>query len=220
MIPQQFDEFFTATASVSGALIGLLFVAITVAPERAHHESTRIAYNLRASAAMLVFSNSLTISLAALVPGVSLGWWALSAGLGLAAFGLASGRSTVTEAVRGRAKIRSFRLVVVLLLICGFEIYAGVRLIQDESDHGAISTLDYVVIGCLGAGIDRSWELMSMRSTGLVSSLVTLARGDEHPPALPPTVGDAEPAAAAEEAPTSTADDSADLPDPGDTPDR
>ncbi|HEV2637267.1 MAG TPA: hypothetical protein VGX23_19095 [Actinocrinis sp.] len=183
MIPARFDDFFTASASVSGALIGLLFVAITVAPERAHHEDTRITYNLRASAAMLVFSNSLTISLAALVPGVDLGWWALLAGLALGAFGLASGRSGVTETVRGRASLRTFRLIVVVLLIAGFEAYAGVRLIQNESDVGALGTLDYVVIGCLVAGIDRSWELMSMRSTGMLASLVTLAKGDVHPPA-------------------------------------
>lgn len=185
MIPQRFDEFFTAAASVSGALIGLLFVAITVAPERAHHEDTRVDYHIRASAALLVFSNALTISLAALVPGTSLGWWAVAASFGMVAFALASARSAVTEAARGRTNVRSYRLVIVLLIISGFQIYAGVCLIRNESDAGAVSTIDYVVIGCLAAGIARAWELMSMRNTGVFTSLKVLAKGDDHAPARP-----------------------------------
>ena len=34
MVPQEFHEFFSACAAVSGALIGLLFVAVSVAPDR------------------------------------------------------------------------------------------------------------------------------------------------------------------------------------------
>jgi hypothetical protein len=174
-MPQEFDGFFTAAAGVSGALIGLLFVAITVTPERARHEDTRVDYHARAASALLAFSNALVLSLVALVPGVSLGWWMVSGSVGIVAFALASGRAAITAPAR---RVSSFRLAIVLLVVAGYQVYAGVRLIQDSSDQGAVEILDYVVIGCLAGGINRAWELMSMRNTNLFTSLRALTHGD------------------------------------------
>jgi hypothetical protein len=86
MIPEEYRAFFTAAAGAGGALIGLLFVAITVSPEGAQHVDTRTEFRIRASTALLVFSNALALSLAALVPRISLGWWCLVTSLGLLAF--------------------------------------------------------------------------------------------------------------------------------------
>jgi hypothetical protein len=188
VIPQEFDDFFTASAGVSGALIGLLFVAITVAPERAYQADTRAHFHARAASALLAFSNALVLSLAALVPGVSLGWFALSASVGMIVFALASGRAAITETTGRHNRVMAFRLVFVLLVIAGFQVYAGTRLVHDESDQLAIRTLDYVIIGCLAGGINRTWELMSMRNTNVLTSLRVLARGDHeaHGPAAVP----------------------------------
>jgi hypothetical protein len=77
VIPQEYHEFFVATAGATGALIGLLFVAVSVSPEQARQAQTRVTFHNRASAALLVFTNALVLSLAALVPGTTLGWWAI-----------------------------------------------------------------------------------------------------------------------------------------------
>jgi hypothetical protein len=74
VIPQEYHEFFVATAGATGALIGLLFVAVSVSPEQARQAQTRVTFHNRASAALLVFTNALVLSLAALVPGTTLGW--------------------------------------------------------------------------------------------------------------------------------------------------
>jgi len=187
MIPEEYREFFTAAASASGALIGLLFVAITVSPERAHHEDTRIEFRIRASAALLVFSNALTLSLAALVPGVSLGWWSVAASLGLLAFALATARTSIGELRRHRSAHRHLLLAAGLLVIVGFQIYVGLRLIRDSGDLGAVQILDYIVIADLAAGISRSWQLARMRNTGLMASLRVLALGEDLPVAAAAT---------------------------------
>ena len=140
MIPEEFREFFTAAASASGALIGLLFVAITLSPERAHHVDTRVEFRIRASAALLVFSNALVLSLAALVPGVDLGWWCVVASLGMIAFGFSTARTGLTELRLHRTGgWRHLGLAVGLLTIAGLEFYVGTRLIRDEADLGAVS---------------------------------------------------------------------------------
>jgi hypothetical protein len=212
VIPKEFDDFFTAAASVSGALIGLLFVAITVTPEHAHREETRVMYHLRAASALLLFSNVLTVGLVALVPGASLGWWVISISVGVIAFALASVRSAAAESTHGARDVQVLRLSIGTLAIAAFEIWAGVLLIQRESDSGAISMLDYVVIVCLVAGIGRTWALMSMRNTGLFASLRVLAKGEG---ALPPglTVPDGSAAAGGDAAESRT-------PAPGEEPGR
>lgn len=178
MVPQEFREFFTAAASTSGALIGLLFVAITVSQESARRVDTRMDFHTRASAALLAFLNALVLSLAALVPGVSYGWWCVAASVGIVAFSLATARSGVEEARRQRGGWRPFAVVANLLIIAGFELAAGVALVNDGTSRGAVSTICYVVIADLAAGISRSWQLVRMRDTGLISSLRILTRGD------------------------------------------
>lgn len=179
VIPLEYRDFFTAAASTSGALIGLLFVAISVSQENAQRVEARLNFHTRASAALLVFSNALILSLAALVPGVSLGWWCLFGSLVIIAFGFATVRSAVEELRRSRGDWRPFGVAGGLLAIAGFELYAGLRLIEGGSAQDAIDTVNYVVIADLVGGISRSWQLVRMRDTGLFSSLNILARGDE-----------------------------------------
>jgi hypothetical protein len=178
VIPSEYREFFTATAGVSGTLIGLLFVAITVAPHRAQDPETRVVFRSHSAGALLVFTNALVLSLAALVPLVSLGWWTLASCVGILAFALASGRSGVAEARRDGGSWRTLTLAAGLLGVAVFEAVAGIQLIMNGSDLAALRTLNYVVIADVAMGINRAWHLVSLHDTSLLSSLRVIVHGD------------------------------------------
>jgi hypothetical protein len=184
VIPEEYREFFVAAAGTTGALIGLLFVAVSVFPEAGRQDTTRAQFHARSSAALLVFTNAVIISMAALVPDVSLGWWAMASGIGVLVFAAATARSVVGDARKPSGRPgRRLRLVTGLpglLVIGGFEVYAGIRLVTAVPvlDLGAIETLMYVVIGDLAYGIARAWQLLGVRDSGLFASLRLLAGHD------------------------------------------
>jgi hypothetical protein len=95
VIPEEYREFFVAAAGTTGALVGLLFVAVSVFPDEGRQDTTRGQFHARSSAALLVFTNALVISMAALVPDVSLGWWAIATGISILVFAAATARSIV-----------------------------------------------------------------------------------------------------------------------------
>src|SRR5580704_2231858 len=87
-----YEGFFTGTATVAGALVGLLFVAVSVAPDRLRGDNASIEHQAIASTALTALVDALFISLIGLQPNggldygaVILGGLGLSSSIGLAA---------------------------------------------------------------------------------------------------------------------------------------
>ena len=71
MVPPSFHDFFSGCATIAGALIGLLFVAISVSPEKLTGDTARTDHQVRAGAAFSALVNTMVIALVALLPGAS-----------------------------------------------------------------------------------------------------------------------------------------------------
>ncbi|MCW2995904.1 MAG: hypothetical protein JWQ18_3399 [Conexibacter sp.] len=184
MIAERFHDFFVASAGVAGALIGLLFVAISVAPERLLSADASQSHRVRASTSLTAFSNALTISLFALVPDIGLGWPAVSVSLvGLAfvlgaLWSLLRVRREQPEALRDA----SFLLGTSIVLLCQLDF--GIRLTGNEHGSSAVSGLCVLVIVCFLIGVARAWELIGGPSIGLGTQLADeVRRHREEPPA-------------------------------------
>jgi hypothetical protein len=169
---ESFHDFFLASAGVAGALIGLLFVAISVAPQRLLADSALQSHRVRASTALTVFTNALVVSLFTLIPGVGVGYTAsIVAALGvLFVAGSLLSLERVRQTQPGALRDASFLVGVLLLFV--LQLIYGIRLIANPDSTGALEGICIFVVVCFLVGISRSWELIggpSIRLTGQVA---------------------------------------------------
>jgi hypothetical protein len=189
MVPEDLHNFFEATAGVAGALIGLLFVAISVTLERLKEEAETQVHRIRASAALTAFVNALVIALFALLPGEKLGWTAVSVSVLGLGFILASLLSLIRVYGARRREWRDALFLVGLLVVFVSELLSGIELIEHPRT-GPVDTIAILVIVCFTIGISRSWELIGGPEIGIrkeVRAIVRRRDGETAPAPGDPT---------------------------------
>jgi hypothetical protein len=166
LVPSDFSVFFASSAGVAGALIGLLFVAISVAPAEPT-AAQQVEFDIRAGVAFSALTDALTVSLFALIPGIDLGLAALVVAIG----GIASCIAFIIVSVRAgelRQRWHKVRLLVLQGLVFAYQLVVAVALIGDDHDGTAIKTLAVLTVVFFLVGIARAWQLIGARDTGLI----------------------------------------------------
>lgn len=172
---EDYHDFFVASGGVAGALIGLLFVAISVSQDRLAAEGQGAIHRARASASLTAFTNALVVSLFGLVPGEHLGQVAVT----VSCIGLLSVAAILLSLLRARAlHLRSLREIA---FVAGFAALFAVQLsaalnLNGGENSGALQTLGVVIVVCFLLGVARAWELIGGPRIGIGSELRGLGK--------------------------------------------
>jgi hypothetical protein len=197
MVPAGFMNFFLAMAGADAALLGLLFVAVSISPERtfghgAAPERQGVAVN--AFTALIV---AFFVSMSALLPGNNVGGTSVfTAAVGLftsARLGIQLVRFHVRSHSRTQPHLRTQplwlrllrALVIVIgsLVLYGYLFAASAQLLRQPNDVHAVAAVAALVMVCCGLGLFRAWELLGAPRQGVMSWLNPLHDSDE--PAMP-----------------------------------
>jgi hypothetical protein len=181
VVPDNLRDFFVASGGVAGALIGLLFVALSVASERLSRPGPGAQiHRIRAAAAFTAFVNALAVSLFSLIPGHKIG----PAAEALAISGMVFVGGALLSLIRRRQVLRSTwrdaTFLVGLVVTFVIQFTQGFDLNSHPGDSGTANTVAILVIVCFLIGIARSWELIGGPSIGIPQEVAAMIVAHHH----------------------------------------
>lgn len=165
-----YRDLFVAIATASATLVGLLFVAMSVAKGRAQAH-VPVIREFRAAASLFAFSNAFSVALFGLVPGNNIGYPAAIVGVFGIFFAAAGLRTTLSLPRVQQPRRRQLTLIGALMTISVVQVIYGIALITDAHRSGALATIGDVLIASLLIGIGRAWEMVGEWDSGIVASL-------------------------------------------------
>ncbi len=188
MVPDKLLNYCLAGAGASATLIGLLFVAVSVAPEHVFGEGASAEQRALAGSAFIALVDAFLVSFVGLIPDTNIGYPALGVGVGALINTLNLARQLWEERRAGPGGQR-LTLVVGGLGLYGGELWFAVQVIRQPHDTGYVYGLAYLLVGTYVLGVGRAWELLGARDEGLLSLLGVRRGRRDDAPVVPPGGG-------------------------------
>jgi len=172
MVPGVYDTYLAAMATAAAALIGLLFVAVSVRDDTIFWPKAMPDGEALAITVFTGLVNSFVVSLLGLIPKTNIGEPAvIMAVIGIVAI------------IRLQRRLHTGRNLVVLaitLLAYAAQLGFGVLLLVDPHDSDQLIQLSFIVFVTLIVSLQRAWSLL--KGKHLASTRDTAVTGDHDPP--------------------------------------
>ncbi len=186
MVPLKFETFFLASSGASAALIGLLFVAVSIAPERVFGAAAPTVRQAQALSAFTALANVFFISMASLVPSIQIGAVVTIIAIPASLQTLAL-LALVKQWREQRIMYRGAVLFLGSALIYAFELYLGIQLWRGPVNSAALTGLLELILGAYAIGLGRAWELLGAPRFGFLMNVFALLPRAREP--KPPRTG-------------------------------
>ena len=167
MVPPEFLNFFIASTSAGAALVGLLFVAVSIAPEQMVTRRAPVERQAVAGSAFTALINAFFISLVALIPHLNVG----SVVVPFICLCLVTTLVQAWQLLRlpkgWQSFLRRASLVVLSLVLYGLELLNALHLSFHPSQVSDLYGLIFLLVGVFALGLIRAWELLGVHRYGL-----------------------------------------------------
>jgi hypothetical protein len=186
MVPAAYTSFLVASTQASAALIGLLFVSISLAPERVFGSKAEATRQALALSSFTALANVFFISFGSLIPMLPLGLLIIPGGIA------ASQTLFLLQLIptwrRERTLLRGVFLFAVSAVIYGYEIAIGIQLWHSPANTASLSGLLGLLLGAYAIGLARAWELLGAAhgrgvTFAAIERITALLRGSADRPA-------------------------------------
>jgi hypothetical protein len=171
MVPLEYFGFYAACAAAGGALVGLLFVAIAIAPEHIVMEDAPMPRRAVSGGAFNALLNAFFISLGALLPHLNLGYIALPMSLVGLINSLIISVNLLRERMDWKNKLRWIWMIVISVLLYSTELVFAVLLLNAPFSTISVFVMGLLLMGIYAIGLIRAWELLGARRYGLLGWL-------------------------------------------------
>ena len=172
MIPVKYIAFLQGSTGASAALLGLLFVAIQLAPARTVGATAPVGRRSTAESTFTALVNVFFISLVGLTPGTHIGIvTVIMALIGLVGTLRLGGDYRHTRLTR-QGPLRAATLLLASLVVYALELLYAVQLLRTPSAVGSLDNLIDVLIAVYGLGLAHAWSLVGGQSKGIFDLLL------------------------------------------------
>lgn len=172
MVPDEYIAYLAAMATAAAALIGLLFVAVSVRDDTIFGPNAMPGGEALAITAFTGLVNSLVVSLLGLIPKINIGEPAVT----MAVIGIVA----ILRLQRRLHTGRNLIVLVVTLLTYAAQLGLGVLLLVDPHESNQLINLSITVFITLIVSLQRAWSLL--KNKHLTTARSSAVAEDHQPP--------------------------------------